>query len=97
MNHIEREKRVVEMMIRLYCRKKEGKKTLCEGCRILIQYAHARLEHCPFGEEKTSCKHCLVHCYKPEMREKMRQVMRFAGPRMLFYHPVIALRHLIGK
>ena len=53
------------MMVRLYCRKQEGNDCLCEECRALLEYAHARLEHCPFGERKTSCKHCKIHCYKP--------------------------------
>lgn len=55
------------MMVRLYCRKQEGNDCLCEECRALLEYAHARLEHCPFGERKTSCKHCKIHCYKPGM------------------------------
>ena len=53
MSRIEREKRVVGMMVRLYCRKQEGNDCLCEECRALLEYAHARLEHCPFGERKT--------------------------------------------
>lgn len=97
MSRINREKKVVGVMIRLYCRRKEGNKQLCEECRALLKYAYVRLEHCSFGNEKTSCKHCKVHCFKPEMRERMRKVMRFAGPRMLFYHPVMALRHLMEK
>lgn len=84
-------------MIRLYCRKKEGYLQLCKECTFLQEYAYVRLEHCPFGEKKTSCKRCKVHCYKPEMREKMRRVMRFAGPRMLWYHPWTALEHLFRK
>lgn len=97
MNRIEREKKVVKMMICLYCRKKEGNRLLCESCRALLEYAELRLDHCPFGEKKTSCKHCRVHCYKPGMREQMRKVMRFSGPRMMFYHPWVALQHLLGK
>lgn len=46
-------------------------------------------------ETKTFCSNCRVHCYKPEMREKIRAVMRFSGPRMLFVHPVAAIRHVI--
>ncbi len=46
-------------------------------------------------EEKTFCSNCTVHCYRPEMRERIRTVMRYAGPRMLFHHPVIAIRHMI--
>jgi hypothetical protein len=46
-------------------------------------------------ETKTFCSNCNVHCYKPEMREKIREVMRFSDPRMIFYHPIMAIRHLI--
>ncbi|MBX9186867.1 nitrous oxide-stimulated promoter family protein [Bacteroides sp. K03] len=93
-NRIDREKRIVELMIRLYCRKKEKNKYLCIQCEELLRYAYARLDHCPFGENKSSCKQCTVHCYKPVMRERMRQVMRFSGPRMLLYTPWEAIKHL---
>lgn len=93
---ITQEKRTVEIMIRLYCRKKEKNATLCPECEELLRYAHARLDHCPFGEKKSSCKKCPVHCYKPAMRERMREVMRFSGPRMLFYAPLEAIRHLFS-
>lgn len=92
----EREKRVVSLMIRLYCRKQhkpDGK--LCPECEALLQYAQMRSEKCPFMETKTFCSNCRVHCYKPEMREKIRAVMRFSGPRMLLHHPVMAVRHVI--
>ena len=58
-------------------------------------YARLRSEKCPFMKEKTFCANCKVHCYKPEVREQIRQVMRFSGPRMLIYHPVLAVWHLI--
>ncbi len=97
MERIEREKHTVELMIRLYCKKKEGNKELCNDCQELLEYADKRLSHCRFGNEKTTCRKCPVHCYKPEMRERIRQVMRFAGPRMMLYQPIEALRHMIGK
>ena len=91
-----REKETVALMIGIYCRKKHGtKKGLCPRCRGLLDYAAARSDRCPFMETKTFCSNCKVHCYKPEMRERIRQVMRFSGPRMLFYHPVMALRHVV--
>jgi hypothetical protein len=46
-------------------------------------------------ESKTFCSNCKVHCYKPEMREKIREVMRFSGPRMIFHHPITAIRHVM--
>lgn len=93
----EREKKVVSLMIRLYCRKNHGMKKgeLCPECRELTAYATSRSDHCPFMETKTFCSNCRVHCYKPEMREKIRKVMRFSGPRMIMYHPVMAVRHVI--
>ncbi len=93
----EKEKQVVTLMIRLYCRKKHGTKTgLCPDCAALAEYACARSDRCPFMENKTFCANCRVHCYKPDMREKIRQVMRFSGPRMVFYHPVMAVRHVVS-
>ena len=95
-NRITREKKTVELMIRLYCRKKEKNQTLCPLCEELLHYAHARLDRCPFGEKKSSCKQCTVHCYKPVLRKQMQKVMRFSGPRMLIYAPWAAIRHLFG-
>lgn len=94
---IAHEKRVVELMIRLYCRKKEKNQTLCPDCEELLRYAHTRLECCSFGEEKGTCKECTVHCYKPVMREKMKLVMQFAGPRMLLYAPWETIKHLLRR
>lgn len=91
----EREKKTVSQMIRLYCRKKHGGTELCGQCAELEAYARSRSDHCPFMEHKTFCSNCSVHCYKPEMREKIREVMRFSGPRMMFHHPVAVVRHVI--
>lgn len=96
MERLEREKRTVEQMIRLYCTKVEGNKDLCSECKDLLDYSVEKLVTCPFGDRKESCKKCKVHCYAPDMREKIRRVMRFSGPRMFFYHPIAALRYLIG-
>ncbi len=93
---IAREQRTVAAMMRLWCRHHHGTRTdLCPDCRELLDYAHARLAHCPFGETKTTCARCPVHCYKPDRREAIRVVMRWAGPRMLWRHPWLALRHLL--
>ena len=92
----QREKETVSFMIRLYCKKKHGtKQGLCPECAALDEYARMRSDKCPFMESKTFCSNCKVHCYKPEMREKIREVMRFSGPRMMLYHPVMATRHVV--
>ncbi len=92
---IDREKRIVETMVRIYCRRKEGNAELCSECAALLDYALARLERCRFGEGKGSCRRCSVHCYRPDMRARIRMVMRFSGPRMLLYAPLEALRHML--
>lgn len=96
-SRIDREKKVVEFMVRLYCRKKEGNHELCSECNELMEYAQRRLHTCYYGEKKPACKYCPVHCYKSSMREKMCQVMRFSGPRMIFYSPKEFFRHIFKK
>ena len=90
-----REKRIVTQMIELYCRKKHGGRELCPECRELAEYARQRSDRCPFMENKTFCSNCKMYCYKPQMRQKIKEVMRFSGPRMMFYHPISAFRHVI--
>jgi hypothetical protein len=92
----EREKELVSQMIALYCKKQHSTQgALCPDCAALRDYARQRSEKCPFMESKTFCSNCRVHCYRPDMREKIREVMRFSGPRMIFHHPVTAIRHVI--
>lgn len=95
-----KEMKVVDEMIRLYCRKNHKQlykqnHGMCQECQALSQYAQDRSAHCPFMETKTFCANCKVHCYKPEMRAKIKQVMRFSGPRMLLYHPGMAIWHVV--
>ena len=78
MTHIEQEKRTVRQMVEIYCYgKKHTAKGLCEECSALLDYAYQRLDHCKFGEDKPTCKKCPIHCYKPEMKEKIREAMRY--------------------
>lgn len=92
----EREKKLVSQMIALYCKKKHHTRDgLCPECAALETYARQRSEKCPFMETKTFCSNCPVHCYKADMREKIRKVMAFSGPWMLLYHPVTAIRHVL--
>ncbi len=91
-----REARTVEAMVRLYCRgRHHSPGGLCLECRELLDYARSRLARCPYQEGKTTCARCPVHCYRPAMRERVRAVMRYAGPRMLLRHPVLAFWHML--
>lgn len=96
----EKEGHVVEEMVRLYCRKNHAgydkrDRRMCPECQELADYAAERSRKCPFMKTKTFCTNCKVHCYKPQMREKIRVVMRYSGPRMLLYHPFLALLHVL--
>ena len=90
------EKQVVETMVRLYCTRNHNRSQLCAECSTLLFYALERIDNCPEGDKKSFCSRCSIHCYKADMREQIRKVMRFSGPRMLLYHPIVALRHLIA-
>ncbi len=85
-------------MTRIYCRDHHGNsRALCGECAALLDYAERRLDGCPFQEEKPACNLCQVHCYSTKMRERVKDVMRYAGPRMLLRHPVLSLYHLLDK
>jgi len=95
-----RELRTIEAMLRMYCRAHGHlpRAPLCASCNELREYASRRLERCVFGDAKPTCTNCLVHCYSADMREQVRVVMRWAGPRMLLRHPVLGILHIIdGK
>jgi predicted amidophosphoribosyltransferase len=96
---IRRERKTIRVMISIYCMDFHGNgQGLCPECQALYDYAMQRLDRCVYHEEKPTCLKCPVHCYKKESREQVRLVMRYAGPKMLFRHPVLAIRHLIdGK
>jgi hypothetical protein len=94
MKRIEREIRTVGIMIDLYCRNHHSGEKRCDGCQELYLYAHQRSVKCPFGEEKPACGKCPVHCYRKGMKAKMREVMKFSGPKMVRSHPFLALQHL---
>ncbi|APF24639.1 nitrous oxide-stimulated promoter family protein [Clostridium butyricum] len=90
------EKQVIKLMIEIYCRKKhKGNNKLCDDCQELLDYAHFRLSHCRFGDDKTTCGKCKIHCYKKDMREKVKDVMRFSGPRLILYKPIELIKHML--
>lgn len=94
---LSQERDTLQAMIRLYCRQNHTPDPLCKECSQIWSYAEERLEKCPFGFEKPTCQNCTVHCYKPEMRQRIKEIMRYAGPRMIWHHPVMAIRHLIHQ
>ena len=95
MNRIDREKRVVAIMIDFYCKRSHHGSTLCNDCKYLRNYALFRLEKCVFENEKPACSVCKVHCYRTEMRENIRKVMRYSGPRILYAFPIHYIKHYL--
>lgn len=102
----ENEKKIVAQMISFFCRRKHHKRSrsitdhgelLCSDCHHLSLYAQEKSDRCPFMAEKTFCANCSIHCYETNMREKIREVMRYAGPRMIFYRPCEAIKHVLSS
>jgi predicted amidophosphoribosyltransferase len=94
---IMREKKTVEAMIKIFCldQHKTPDGQFCADCRKLLDYANRRLNRCPFHADKTTCANCKIHCYRPDMKVRIRDIMRYSGPRMIRRHPVLALLHFI--
>lgn len=94
---LDKEKKTISAMIGIFCRDhhKTAGKFLCPDCSELMQYAEKRLDKCPFGETKGACSKCEIHCYKPNMRKYVTEVMRYSGPKMLRKHPLLAIDHLL--
>lgn len=94
---IQSEQETIRAMIALYCRKRHARESLCDACAELLQYSMQRLAKCCFGDGKPQCRYCPVHCYSPEMRKRISEVMRFSGPRLILHHPALAIRHMLNR
>ena len=62
-----------------------GKRTplLCTDCADFARYVEQRTEACPH-KPKPFCAVCDIKCYKSDMAEYSRMVMRYSGPRSIF-------------
>jgi len=94
---LEREKKTLKVMIELYCKAHHNAKELCSDCTSLLEFAFHKLDKCPFGNEKPTCLECTIHCFRKEQKEKIREIMRYSGPRMLTKHPFYAIMHILDK
>ncbi len=96
---IRREKKTLAVLIEIYCKqfKTEGSEAHCENYRKLLDYAIKRTENCPYGKNKPVCNKCRIHCYSREMRERVREVMRYSGPRIMLTHPYLAIMHYVDS
>jgi hypothetical protein len=96
---LKREHQTLVCMTNIYCEDHHGRHAggLCPSCSELMNYSEMRLAKCPYGQAKPTCAKCPVHCYKKQKREHVREVMRYAGPRMPLRHPLQALTHVFDK
>ncbi len=93
---IEREKDCIGKMVAIFCEGMHGTKGgLCNDCRELLEYADGRIDKCRFGSQKSTCAKCSVHCFKRDMRARVKEVMRYAGPKMAYRHPWLSLMHYL--
>ena len=96
-NRLDRERKTIRFMIDIYCKSQHAGKPLCPDCQALTDYAMNRIDKCRFKADKPTCAKCPIHCYQSKMREKIRKVMRFSGPRMMIYHPILTIWHYIDE
>jgi hypothetical protein len=76
---LKREVSIINKFISVYCRSKhDGNGVLCRSCRELHDYTLTRLDACPY-DPKPPCKQCPTHCFKSDMRARMKDVMSFSG------------------
>ena len=92
-----RELATLRAMMSIHCRDRHTPSdgALCADCREVLDYATRRLDRCVFGEDKPTCVNCAVHCYSAPRREQVKAVMCYAGPRMIWRHPVLAIAHIV--
>lgn len=88
-----KEKRLLAQMIKIYCKGKHGSKLLCEDCAKLLAYSENKTDKCPRMAHKKFCSGCPHPCYAPEQREAIKAVMKYSGPRLIFYAPKSVIKH----
>jgi len=54
----------------------------CADCMKLLLHAASKRVLCPY-DPKPACKKCETHCYGPGYRERIREVMRYSGMRLI--------------
>jgi hypothetical protein len=95
---LKRERETIEVMIKMYCKHHHSfNNELCEKCKPILTYAFQKIDRCVFGHQKPVCNNCVIHCYVKDMRNKVKEIMRYSGPRMMFHYPYLGIMHLIDK
>lgn len=92
------EYKTIKAMVTIYCRVHHynSANAPCPECVEFLAYANEKLDRCPYGQNKPTCNSCPIHCYKKQPRQQAKKIMRYAGPRMLLRHPILAVKHLLA-
>jgi len=94
MSKINDEKKIIQKMIGIYCKKKHRRQELCEECLLILEYAKQRLDNCRYGENKGFCAHCPTQCYHIKRKLHLKKIMRFSGPYIILYDPLLFFKHM---
>jgi len=80
---IKKDSKILRKFVYVYCKnnhldRAKNSDGYCDECYEVLNYALKRDEKCPL-DPKPKCKDCKIHCYKPEMRQKIKEIMKFSG------------------
>lgn len=86
----EKDIKVLMKFIDIYCQTKHKDAiksnymdlSLCPECHETLEYAVHRREVCPL-DPKPTCKNCEIHCYKPDQRQRIKDIMRYSGMHLI--------------
>ncbi len=81
-SHHAEEKTLFHPLPKELCSAFNKKAVICPDCMAILEHGIRKRALCPL-EPKPSCKKCHIHCYKPEYRQKIREIMAFSGRKML--------------
>lgn len=99
-NKTEKDRATLEAMGRIFCKAHHaGPKDasgLCASCRETVDATLARTEACPYGH-RGNCQDCDIRCQRGDARERIREIMRYAAPRMAARHPLMTMEYLRKK
>lgn len=89
--------RTFRCMARLYCTRFHQSEEMCSECAEVLNYTLERHRKCPFGALKPVCSKCEIHCFQKDIASRVRTIMSYAGPRMTYRHPLLALYHVFER
>lgn len=72
-NKKSKERKVINTMIRIYCRGNCKGKDICPECKELMDYVYMRIEKCSFSDSKIYCNNCNIHCYRDDMALRIKK------------------------